>query len=336
MSTLRMNRESYVEPGVNETTGYPRRGLPMRLRHLSWGAIVAGIVIALVTMVGLQMLGLAIGAATINPEVEVNPVEPALGTGAIIWMIGSNLIALFLGGFVAGRFAGSPDQEDGLIHGLVTWGMVTLITLFLLTSSLAGLVNGVLNLTGQAISMAGSTVANVSPIVADAINMEGMTLQGIQGEIRALLQETNDPLAQGSSTTEGDQTTGASNTQNGLPSNSLTELELNRGFTELFTEGEVSAETRQNFVTVLSERTGITAEEAQQAVDRWELAYTEVRVQAEDTAREVSQGIADTVTLLAGAVFAMMVVGAFAAGTGGIIGSPEHLREVEVAAAATT
>jgi hypothetical protein len=331
--TASMHRDINPTVSGGSVDVYTTTVVPNRMHRLSWGAIFAGIVIALITMFALQMFGLAIGAATINPKFEVNPVEPALGTGAVIWLVASNLIALFLGGFVAGHFAASPSEEDGVLHGLITWGGVTLLTLALLTSSVSGMVNGVVNAASNAIGMAGMAVAEAAPEVADALNLQDMTMQGIQGEIRSLLQQSNDPALQSNPSTDSTEqtTTGAANTQ--AQFSSLSELELNRGFSALFSGDTVDETQRQDFITLLAERTGMTQEEAATTVERWEQTFTQIRTEAEDTAREVSQAIADAVTAFAGALFASMVLGAFAAGAGGLLGSPEREREREIAAA---
>ena len=71
-----------------------RAGTPW-FRKLSWGAIIAGVIVALVTMLLLNLLGIGIGFGSINPVVEQNPMS-GVGTGAIIWWVVSNLIAIFL------------------------------------------------------------------------------------------------------------------------------------------------------------------------------------------------------------------------------------------------
>lgn len=333
--TARMSSEAYPTASGGNVDIYTTTVLPNRMHRLSWGAIIAGVVIALITMFALQMLGLAVGAATINPEFEVNPVEPALGTGAVIWLVASNLIALFLGGFVAGHFAGSPSDEDGVLHGLVTWGAVSLLTLAMLTSSISGMVNGVVNAASNAIGMAGMAVSEASPAVADALNLQNMTMQGIQGEIRSLLQQTDDAALQGNPTTnpDGTEQTNAGMMNNQAQYSSLTELELNRAFTQLFAGETVDETQRQDFIALLVERTGMSPDEAAATVDRWEQTFIQIRTEAEDTAREVSQAIADAVTAFAGAMFASLVLGAFAAGSGGLLGSPQKEREREIAAA---
>src|SRR5688572_24020419 len=112
------------------TTAYSVATAPHVMRRISWGAIFAGLIVALVCQIVLTMLGVAIGAATIEPLNEQRPLEN-LGTGAAIWWIVSSLISLFLGACVAGRLAGVPRRGDGALHGIIMWGTATLITFLL-------------------------------------------------------------------------------------------------------------------------------------------------------------------------------------------------------------
>src|SRR5256714_12650325 len=86
--------------------------------RISWGAIFAGAIIALATQLLLTLIGTAVGLATLNPATGQNPSSTTLGIGAVIWLVISSLLSLFLGGYVAGRLGGT---FNGWLHGLATW-----------------------------------------------------------------------------------------------------------------------------------------------------------------------------------------------------------------------
>ncbi|HEV7282238.1 MAG TPA: hypothetical protein VGN57_18690 [Pirellulaceae bacterium] len=109
-------------------------GWTNRVRRVSLGAVIAGLVVALATQILLSVLGLAIGAWAFSPVTEENPFS-GLGMGAGIWWVVTGILSLFLGGWVAGRLAGVPQRLDGALHGLVTWGLVTLFSFWMLTST---------------------------------------------------------------------------------------------------------------------------------------------------------------------------------------------------------
>ncbi|MGI8467872.1 MAG: hypothetical protein ACR2N3_05415 [Pyrinomonadaceae bacterium] len=120
-------------------------------RRVSWGAIFAGAVVALVVQLMLSVLGIGIGASTINPLTEQNPAA-GLGTGAAIWFVLTSIVALFAGGWVAGRLAGMPRDDDRALHGILTWGLATLLTFYLLTTAIGGLIGGTANLLTRGMS----------------------------------------------------------------------------------------------------------------------------------------------------------------------------------------
>ena len=55
------------------------------LHQVSWGAILAGAVAALVAQMILNMVGLGIGLAVLNPAGSDNPAAGSLSLGAGLW-----------------------------------------------------------------------------------------------------------------------------------------------------------------------------------------------------------------------------------------------------------
>ncbi len=139
--------------------------------RLSWGAIFAGFVVATVTQIVLSVLGLAIGFSAWDPRVEG---PGGLGMGAAIWFAATAIVSLFLGGLVLGRLAGVLKRKDGVLHGIVMWGLSTLLAVWMvangvgmlvgttfntLTRTTTAVVSGAVSATGTA----GAAVANRPP-----------------------------------------------------------------------------------------------------------------------------------------------------------------------------
>lgn len=151
-----------------------------RRTHLSWGAIFGGAVVAVVTSVLLNLFGLGVGAIVLTPG---QGEAAGVGIGTLIWTILSSIIALGLGGWVTGRLAGSPRTIEGVLHGLITWGVATLFTLWMITSAVGSVVGGAFGLAGQAIPGAAEQV-------------QPQDLQGAQQEFQQRFQDQAADMAQ--------------------------------------------------------------------------------------------------------------------------------------------
>lgn len=123
------------------------------LKRVSWGAIFGGTFISLAIMVLLGSLGIAIGATTIDPHTGDTPSARAFGIGAGIWWIASSVLALFGGGWAAGRLAGPRRPLESTLHGLVTWSFTTTIAVALMTTAVGSMVSGAMRVLGTASSI---------------------------------------------------------------------------------------------------------------------------------------------------------------------------------------
>jgi len=92
--------------------------LPVRSR-VSWGAIVAGAVIALTVYFVLTVLGVALGLS-VSARVDENK----LGAAAGIWALVSMLLSLFVGGYVATRCTVGENKTEAALTGIIVWGVV--------------------------------------------------------------------------------------------------------------------------------------------------------------------------------------------------------------------
>ena len=164
--------------------------LPADLGRLSWGAVIAGSIIALMLQLLLNLLGIGVGVTTVAPD----PHEPQRSDSSpladatrmtVVWMAVSTLISLFIGGWIAARLAGIPDGTDGMLHGLLVWGLVMLVTLFLITTTLGRLMSGVGNAIGQAISLLGRlTGAAAQGAASVAGSAANVAAQGVSAAVQ--------------------------------------------------------------------------------------------------------------------------------------------------------
>lgn len=124
------------------------------LKKASWGAIFAGTFMALVSQVTLSVLGAAVGLSSVDLTRQG---LRHLGVGTMIWWIISAIIAMFIGGWVAGRLANTASRVDNALHGLVAWALTVVVSLVLLGGTLGALGGMAVNtgLPQQAVAQAG-------------------------------------------------------------------------------------------------------------------------------------------------------------------------------------
>jgi hypothetical protein len=113
--------------------------------RVRWGAIVAGLLTALTTMLVLNLLGLAIGLTTVNAaQTTAQGSAPAdLGRNAGIWAAISGILAFLLGGYVAGRTAAVFDRGWGALNGVLVFMLGVPITLWLASQGIGAILGSV-------------------------------------------------------------------------------------------------------------------------------------------------------------------------------------------------
>ena len=292
----------------------------VRWGDVSIGAILGGVLIALIVHLAMNMLGLSIGANTINPATEANPVEAGLVTATVVWMAFSALVALLAGGWVAGRLSNTSNPVNSTLHGVVAWALTWIIMLAFIGSTVGSLISGLGGMVSQGVSMAATTVVSVAPAVADNLSIEGQTLGAFAGEFSTLLNANQTNTAD----TATSNTTGTDSTQMQNPTvaqpMTMADLSLSRDVTSFVTNTNLDEAQRQSLATQLAERTSLTEPEAVAQLEMWRNGYQEVRAQAEETARNVGQATADTVAAVSGSLFGILLVSMFAAALGAYAG----------------
>jgi hypothetical protein len=97
--------------------------------RVSWGAILAGAVLALATCFVLQLIGQAIGVS-ISDRMS----RDKIGFGAAVWASLTLICGLFVGGWVTSQCVVGETNAESVVHGIIMWG-VSLALLLWATSS---------------------------------------------------------------------------------------------------------------------------------------------------------------------------------------------------------
>ncbi|MCV9967483.1 PhnA-like protein [Pararhizobium sp. BT-229] len=268
------------------------------LNKVSWGAVFAGVAIALSTQFLLNLLGVGIGAAVLDPATYDNPEASTFSIAGGIWFVVAGIIASFAGGYVASRLSGRSSNSTGGYHGVTSWAVTTLVVLYLLTTSVGALVGGAFSGLSSIVSGVGSTAATAVTAAAPAIANSTNPMSGIEQQIRSTTG--NDPQA--------------------LQNAAVSAMQA------VVMGDEASADDARNRAAdAISKAQGIPLDQARAQVDQYEKAYRENVAAAKQQAMDAAQ--AATAAISAGAIlgFLALVLGSIAAWFGGVYGTKRAL-----------
>jgi hypothetical protein len=258
------------------------------LNRISWGAVLAGVATALVTQLILNMIGIGIGIATLDPASGDNPQASSFSIAAGIWWTLSGIIAAFAGGYVAGRLSGRPKESTAGFHGLIAWAATTLVVFYLLTSTLGSVLGGVYNTISGAVGGLGRTAAQTAaPALAQGADPFG----AIEQQLRASAGG-NDPAQ--------------------LRDAAVTSLRA-----ALTGDQAQAQQARDRAVDALARAQNISPDEARSRIAQYEQQYRQSVDQAKQAADTAAKGVS-TAALLAALG---LILGAIAGWFGGRSGA---------------
>jgi hypothetical protein len=288
-----------TRPAVPTTTAVIHDDAQPPRGRASWGAVIAGAVMALVVLVVLQVLMLWLGLAAIDP-VGAEPFD-GIGMAAAIGYLVTSAIALFIGGLVTGRLANRVAGTDVFIHGLLTWGVVTLVSLWLALSATGALIAGTLGVVGQVTGALGTGAAAVAPTVFEE-------MEGVIEEQRALLEDVQDEMEP-------------------LWTDRAARSEFRTVVTRVLRDPgpTVSEADRQELIDVVATNTELSEAEAAERVDDWIARYEAAQerlAQAERDIRQAGESLADALSQAAMWAFIGLIVGALITWLGARLGAP--------------
>ncbi|NDL64962.1 CAP-Gly protein [Acerihabitans arboris] len=144
------------------------RTINAKRRLISWGAIIGGVITVLALSVLHSVLGAGLGFTMVDPY-SAQPAE-GVGTAITVWSFVSILISLAVGGFVAGRLAGTA----GISHGFLVWATSLIIAIIISSMVVGGAMRAAGNLIGSIASATGSTISGMASSLTDDDGIKDM------------------------------------------------------------------------------------------------------------------------------------------------------------------
>jgi len=121
-------------------------GIAYKNTGISWGAIWAGMFTFATIWAVFGTLGMAIFATNANPN--ANAPVTGQSTGMAFWSVILTAIAMYVAGRVTGRGAALASRHDGVVHGMVMFGL-SVISAIVLTSIAGAVLSGGTGLQGS-------------------------------------------------------------------------------------------------------------------------------------------------------------------------------------------
>lgn len=277
---------------------------PVLLRRVSWGAVIAGAFVAMAVGALLTVLGIAIGATTVDTVARDTPAAGTLSLMGGIWVTFTGMLAMGIGGYVAARLSGTASHQDGILHGLTVWALALILGAVVTASSIA-------NITGLAARSAGAVAGGV----ATGVGAAGGGAAAAAGQFSP--DQLLDPVRR---------TLGGTNVDN-LSSEQVAD-EVGNLVRARLMNGKWLENSRERLNALVAKSAGISEQEASQRIDEAEAQIKQAMADAEQKAREVADAAARATAMGAFWAFAALLLGALMAAIGAVVGT-RHYREYE-------
>ena len=271
--------------------------------RLSWAAIFAGVVIAVAVQLVLGILGAGIGLTMVDPVEGTTPGAAGFGIGAGLYWLVTTVVALGAGGYAAARVAGVHERFDALVHGLVVWGVTLILTLYLLTSAVGGIIGGAFRTVGAVAGAAGSTVGAAAPAAA---SVAGVDQADVRSEAAAYLSDAPSDPAQMTS--------------------EQAQKEIAKQLPALARGGTEGQQAESRIVDIVAAQRKISRPEAQAQVTRAKQQFVRTKDQAVASAKSATDKAAGAAAGTSFVLVLALLVGAGAAGFGATAATRRRLR----------
>jgi hypothetical protein len=263
-------------------------------RRISWAAVFGGVILAVVLQLLFSLLGAGVGLGTVNTNAGTTPTASMAGIIGGLWWVLTSCIAVGVGGFVAAWFAGVEGRFDGVLHGLVAWGIATLLTFWMLTSAIGSIIGGGFSALGSAASATGGGLSEAAKPLAQAA---GVSPDMIQQQAQAYLQPTNPDPA----------TMSPQDAQKAV----ATDL------TTYASGGADAAAAKERIINIVTAQMKISHDDAAKKFDDAQAKLKQARDRAAQAAKDAADAGASAASKASFGAFIVVLLGGLAAAFGG-------------------
>jgi hypothetical protein len=223
------------------------RGDTVGLTYVEWGAVFAGAVLAAALSFVLLTFGSAIGLSATSPWPGSGLSAKVIASIAVFWVMAQQIGSVMAGAYVAGRMRSrwheighEAELRDGL-HGALVWAVGVLISALLVFA------------TAGAVARTGADL--VSKAAGSMASSDAMDIV-----LDTMLRPTGQATAQSAPASP----TGAPARAQGADE---ARAEMSRVLASSVTSGSITPESRTRLAQLVSQRTGLSQQDAERRVD---------------------------------------------------------------------
>jgi hypothetical protein len=241
---------------------------------ISWGAAIAGAVLASALSFVLLTFGSAVGLSLVSPWTSTASSAKWAGALAVFWIVAQQIGSFLAGGYIAGRLRtrwaeAKPDEiefRDGL-HGALVWAIGALIGAML------------------AASVASSAISTATGAIGKAAGAAASQADPLSYQVDVLFRP-GAPPAGGAATPPSDP--------------NAMKAEVLRVFANAATTGGLNPADKTYLAQLVAQRTGLPTQEAEARVTQVSNEAARITKEAADKARKtaVATGFLTAASLL--------------------------------------
>jgi hypothetical protein len=276
------------------TSTYVTDSAPSTNSAVAWGAIFAGAAAAAVLSLILVILGTGLGLSSLSPWSQDGASAKALGIGTGVWVILMQLASSVLGGYIAGRLRTrwlNLDLDEVVFrdtaHGFLAWAVATLFTAWLVSSNVTSLVSSGAE-AGAKVAGGAASAAASGAAASGAADSKSEGGGPMAYSIDQLFRSAK-PRPAGSE--------------------QASTAEVTRIFANDLAAGQMPAEDSRYVAQVVSQRAGISQQDAEKRVND---AYANLQKKAQE-AKEAADKARKAGAAASLLLFISLLIGAFLA-----------------------
>lgn len=292
---------AYVDPRRDPIASLGTADGGAQTGAVAWRAIFAGAAAAAVLSLILLILGTGLGLSSVSPWAQEGASAKTLGVSSFLWIIFMQLAASALGGYMAGRLRTRWVNLDShevtfrdSAHGFLAWSIATLATAALLATTITSMVGtGVkagASVAGGAATAATAAAGGSAAASSDNAKSDGGPMNYFVDQLFRAPKGRAAPSAEPASTAE-----------------------VTRIFANATASGQLPPEDARYVAQVVSQRTGLSQQEAEKRVNDT-FANMQAKLKAAETAaKEAADKARKASATAALLLFISLLVGAFIA-----------------------